>query len=71
MTFHYTYNEINVLRHDVGFIVKQVKSVLANKRVRSICLSQLPDDNGQLYTTEQASRIIDAVVNDSLYYHYP
>lgn len=71
MTFRYTYDEINVLRHDVGFIAKQVKSVLANKRVRSICLSQLPDDNGQLYTTEQASRIIDSVVNDSLYYHYP
>lgn len=64
----FTTKEKTVNRHDVNFIVGQVRAVLKDKRVDGICLNKLPVDHGQLYTTELASVIIDQIVDDSLYY---
>lgn len=68
MYFRYTDKEVFVQRHDVAFIIKQARDVLKSKRIESVCTNQLPVDYGQLYTTEEASQIIDGIVSDSVYY---
>jgi hypothetical protein len=66
--FDYTFKEKTVRRHNVGFIHKQVRAVLDLKNIKGMCMNKMPADHGQLYTTEQASRIINDVVQDSIYY---
>lgn len=46
----------------------QVRSVLDDKRVKGICMNNMPHDHGQLYTTQEACDIIRQVVDDSLYF---
>lgn len=64
----FTFKEKTLKRHDVNFIATQIRSVLNERRIRQMCTNKLPYDSGQLYTTEQASRIIDSVVWDSVYH---
>jgi predicted xylose isomerase-like sugar epimerase len=64
----FTNVEKTVKRHNVNFIVKQARDVLNSKNIAGLCTNQLPLDYGQLYTTEEASKIIDKVVGDSLFY---
>lgn len=66
--FDFTFKEKTVKRHSVGFINKQVRAVLDLKRIRSMCCNRMPVDHGQLYTTEEASRIIASIVDDSIFY---
>ena len=66
--FAFTFKEQTVRRHPVSFLVQQVKAVLDLKRIKGICMNKMPDDSGQLYTTAEASRIIDDVVWDSVYH---
>ena len=64
----FTNVEKTIKRHNVNFIVKQALDVLNSKNIAGLCTNQLPLDYGQLYTTEEASKIIDEVVGDSLFY---
>ena len=64
----FTNVEKTVKRHNVNFIVKQARDVLNSKNIAGLCTNQLPRDYGQHYTTEEASKIIDEVVGDSLFY---
>ena len=64
----FTNVEKTIKRHNVNFIVKQARDVLNSKNIAGLCTNQLPLDYGQLYTTEEASKIIDKVVGDSLFY---
>ena len=66
--FVFTHTEQTVRRHNVGFIAKQVKDVLDLKRIKGICMNKMPRDEGQLYTTREASKIIDDIVWDSVYH---
>lgn len=67
-TFAFTHRESTLRRHNVNFLMQQVKAVLELKRVKGVCMNKMPIDNGQLYTTREASRIIDDVVWDSVYH---
>jgi hypothetical protein len=64
----FTHKEKTEKRHDVNFIMGQVRAVISDKKVQGLCMNKIPADNGQLYTTERASAIIAEVVDDSLYY---
>lgn len=64
----FTTKEKTVRKHNVNFIMGQVRAVLKEKRVEGICVNCAPDDYGQLYTTEEASVLIDRIVDDSLFY---
>lgn len=64
----FTTKEKTEKRHDVNFIVGQARAVIADKRVKGLCMNDVPVDNGQLYTTEHASALIAAIVDASLYY---
>jgi hypothetical protein len=64
----FTRKEKTVRKHNVNFIMGQVRAVLNEKRVQGICVNCAPDDHGQLYTTEEASVMINAIVDDSLFY---
>ncbi len=70
MYIRLTDKEALVKRHDVAFIIKQARDVLKSKRIHKVRTNQLPHDHGQLYTTEEASRIIASIVDDSIYYLY-
>ena len=66
--FAFTFKEQTVRRHPVNFLMMQVRSVLDDKRVKGICMNNMPHDHGQLYTTQEACDIIRQVVDDSLYF---
>ena len=64
----FTTKEKTIRKHNVNFIMGQVRAVLNEKKVKGICVNRAPEDHGQLYTTEHASAIIEQIVDDSLYY---
>lgn len=67
---HFTHKEKTVKNINVSFIIKQVRDVLNDKKITGMCVNKLPDDYKQLYTVEQASKIIEEVIDDSIFYNY-
>ncbi len=67
---NFTYKEKTVKNINVIFIIKQARDVLNDKKITGMCTNKLPDDYEQLYTIEQASKIIEEVINDSIFYNY-
>lgn len=66
----FTFEEKTIKRHNVNFIAKQAKDVLELKGTMQMCINELPTDYGQLYTTVEASGIINNVVFDSRSHRY-
>lgn len=53
---------------DNAFILKQVKDVLEQEHgVNSVCMNNAPKYPGP-WTVEQASELIDAMIEETLYY---
>ena len=63
----FTKDERTVKRHDVNFIFGQVRAVLSDKGIQGVNVNRAPDHDGQLYTTQEASTIIDRMVIDSIF----
>ena len=68
MTFYFTHKEKTVKQISVSFIAKQARDVLNDLGVVGVCVNKLPYDYEQLYTIEQASKIIEDIIFDSIYY---
>lgn len=76
MSFFYTKQELTVKKHTLNFVLKQVNDVLSSKtpgnKPIGICLNKLQRHQntlGYLFTTFEASELIEALVFDS-FYHY-
>lgn len=68
MSFEYTKAELTVKKHSVGFLYKQVRDVLNQKRIVGMCTNRMPLDYGQLLTTAEADSVINHVLFDSYFY---
>lgn len=68
-TIHYTLAERTVKRLTLNDILKSVRFILNEKKIKGICMNYTKNlrDN-DMYTVAEANEIIDAIVDDSIYY---
>lgn len=64
----FTHQEKTIKKHSQAWIIGQAKAVLNDKGIKGLCTNKLPQNYGELYTTEEASEIIADLVDDSLFY---
>lgn len=76
MSFFYTKQELTVKKHTLNFVLKQVNDVLSSKtpgnKPVGVCVNAIKPHHeypSHLFTTQEASELIETLVFDS-FYHY-